>query len=64
MDINAELEAGMSWRRFCVLLSGLGAESRWHLSMRAEKDKPRVLEGASAESWFRARATEQKRRAG
>jgi len=39
MDLTAELER-MSWRRFCVLLAGLSADSRF-LMAAAEGGKAR-----------------------
>lgn len=41
----------MTWRRFCVLLHGLGPESLWRLSRRAQaQDAKRVItDGEEAE---------------
>lgn len=51
------LAAGMSWRRFMALLSGLSASSRWQLALASEKDAPRVLEGAAIDRYMRSIGT-------
>jgi hypothetical protein len=33
LDLNGEIEAGMSWRRFMVLTGGLSGQSRYILAI-------------------------------
>ena len=46
----AALKAGMPWRRFSGLLSGLSSQSWWFLWLRNRPKAP--LEGAAAEAYF------------
>jgi hypothetical protein len=47
LHLRGELEDGMTWRRFTVLLSGLSPDSWWHLY---ERNRPR--EGAEIDAYF------------
>ena len=51
MDLLHELDAGMTWRRFQVLLAGLSAESVFARVMRAAPG-PRPLTSADAPGFF------------
>ena len=51
MDLLAEIEAGMTWRRFQVLLAGLSAASVYGYAIRRAA-APRPLTAADASSYF------------
>lgn len=51
MDLLAELDAGMTWRRFQVLLAGLSAESVFAYAVR-QVAGPRLLTAADAPGFF------------
>jgi len=51
MNLLHELDAGLTWRRFQVLLAGLSAESVYACVMRAAPG-PRLLTAADAPSFF------------
>lgn len=53
MDLLAELEAGMSWRRFQVLLAGLSANSVYGYAIR-QAGRPKPLRAADAGGFFAA----------
>ena len=51
MDLLAELEAGMSWRRFQSLLAGLSPDSVYGYAVRGAAG-PKPLTAADAPSYF------------
>ena len=52
MDLNEALP-GISWRRFCVLVSGLGPWSLWQQLLAADKDAPvEITDPDQAERYF------------
>lgn len=53
MDLTAELAAGLSWRRFRVLLAGLSASSRWMLAAASETPPGPLLSGAAVDAFMR-----------
>lgn len=44
----------MTWRRFRTLVAGLSIDSRWACELRLDADRPRELDGAAAEAYFRS----------
>lgn len=51
MDMLRELDAGMTWRRFQVLLAGLSADSVYAYALR-QTARPKPLTAADAPSYF------------
>ena len=51
MDLLAEIEAGMTWRRFQVLLAGLSAASVYSYAIRRAA-APKPLTVVDAPSYF------------